>query len=105
MLDIKHLDFNDIEKYFDMLESDFIKLCDEAEKHTRKPLDAFNLYSTKSAVLDALVCARCFNIERKKRSQGGQKSASNMSAEQRSERARRAGSTKKSPNKNRTPSI
>ena len=105
MLDIKHLNVDDIERYFAMLESDFIKLCDEAEKHTRKPLDRFNIYSTKTAVLDALLCARCFNIERKKRSQGGQKSASNMTAEQRSERARRAGSTKRKSNKNRTLSI
>ena len=43
----------------------------------------------------AIVKARCYDLERLKRSQGGRKSSQNMTAEQRSERARRAGSTKK----------
>lgn len=85
---------DDIDQYYSMLESDFLKLCDIAEKHTRKPLDEFNIYSTKREILDALVCAKCFNMDRYKRSQGGKKSAQNMTEAQRKERARNAGKAK-----------
>ena len=46
-----------------------------------------------------------YDIEKLKRSQGGKKSAKNMTKAERIERARKAGSTKKKPNKNRTTSI
>lgn len=105
MLNIKYITMDDIEQYFLMLESDLEKLHNVAEKHAKTPVDSFNYISTKTALMDAIKDAKAYNVERKKRSQGGQKSAGNMTAEQRSERARRAGSTKKKANKNRTLSI
>lgn len=105
MLNIKYMTMDDIEQYYLMLESDLNKLYDVAEKHAKTPQDSLDYICTKTVLMDAIKDAKAYNMERKKRSQGGQKSASNMTAEQRSERARRAGSTKRQPNKNRTLSI
>ena len=72
--------------YIDM---DDIKLTHEWLKDVEKTIDKAMLY----------------DIEKLKRSQGGKKSSKNMTKTERIARARKAGSAKKKPNKNRTTSI
>lgn len=95
MLDIKKATLFDIESYYNDLENDLARLAQVAQMQAKDLADEIEQARTVEELRDAIIRAKCFDIDRLKRSQGGRKSASNMTKEQRQERARKAGRTTK----------
>lgn len=100
----------EIEQNYNVLENDLTRLFEFAtnEKQSICLVDELELAKTYEVIKDALQLAKLYEIDRLKRSQGGRKSSANMTAEQRRERARKAGRSKRArhkPNRNRTLSI
>ena len=112
---------DEIEQKYHDIEQDFYELHAIAEQELLLALklseheedEAQNIFTflntTKLEMLNAITKAKCYDIERFKKSQGGKKSANNMTKAERVARAKRAGSIKKGarkteqkPSKNRT---
>ena len=87
----------DIEQYYNEKENDLTRLYELADNTAQQMhlVDELEVARAFEELKDVLVKAKCYDIERLKRSQGGKKSSHNMTTEQRRERARKAGRTKK----------
>ena len=112
---------DEIEQKYHDIEQDFYELHAIAEQELLLALklseheedEAQNIFTflntTKLEMLNAITKAKCYDIERFKKSQGGKLSAKKLSKAERIERARKAGSVKKGerkteqkPSRNRT---
>ena len=87
----------DIEQKYNGLENDLTRLFDYAtnEKQNLHLVDELEMARTYEDIKDALQLAKLYEIDRLKRSKGGRKSSANMTAEQRRERARKAGQARR----------
>lgn len=94
-INLKNLSLIDIEAYYSERETDLARLAQLALPQAKDLADEIEQARAVEALRDVIVKAKCFDIERLKRSQGGRKSAQNMTKRQRQERARKAGRTTK----------
>lgn len=87
----------EIEQKYNELENDLTRLFSFAtdEKQSLHLVDELELAKAYEDIKDALQLARLYEIDRLKRSKGGRKSSANMTAEQRRERARKAGQARR----------
>lgn len=79
----------------DELKQQNLYLVDELKQQNLHLVDELELAKVYEDIKDALQLAKLYEIDRLKRSKGGRKSSANMTAEQRRERARKAGQAKR----------
>lgn len=95
MNNLKNLSLFDIEAYYNERETDLARLAQLALQQAKDLADEIEQAQAIEALRDVIAKAKSFDINRLKRSQGGRKSAQNMTKQQRQERARKAGKTTK----------